>query len=172
VRFALPRNASALVSKERAEFVSVAAMAKFANEGFTFLGHSPLSLAPQQRKLLRRVKEAAFSASAAVSSAGALRLSAAARPSAAAAPSPSPSVVLVPNSGVAVLARDGSSVAGVTGGRSTTPGGFDRTASRKSGQQFDASAALDGIASPSASGPPKTVEIVRSDRNGNVYYKK
>lgn len=63
VRFSLPAVSSS--PKEKLAVVTPAAMAKFAAEGFHFIGHSPLSSAPRRGKegLLR--KEAAASRAAA-----------------------------------------------------------------------------------------------------------
>lgn len=49
--------------------LSLAAMAKFADEGFRFVGHAPLSRAPLRPKFVRTSKEAAFSATAAAAAA-------------------------------------------------------------------------------------------------------
>lgn len=63
LRFAV--SASSAVAKERAAYVDAATMAKFAREGFTYLGHAPLSRFPHEVKTVRWRKEAAFSTGAA-----------------------------------------------------------------------------------------------------------
>lgn len=70
LRFAPPGAGSATaLAKERAVLVPPAVMAKFAQQGFSYVGHAPLSNAPLRRKVAW-IKEAAFKAAAAARSAG------------------------------------------------------------------------------------------------------
>ena len=69
MRFAVDREAAS--AKERDPVLSAAAMAKFADEGYTYVGHAPLSKAPLQAKAVRYIKEAAYSSAAAAASNGA-----------------------------------------------------------------------------------------------------